>query len=285
VSANEGVSTGPDVEQIAWTFNQPPLGKCSTVEEGTMRRLAMMLAAMSLAFCAAPYARAESTMDLPKTDALDVARTAEMKGDIARAKEDYTTAVTYYQKALRIDSRNSSLYNKLGICELKLNNRGPARKSFSQALKYDPRNISALNNLGATYYLDKKYKQSIKYLKEALELDESSAPAHLNLAESWMGLGEVDRAMTEYARAIELDADILNESASGVSAQLSTPEQRARVNFLIAKAYAKRGNIDGALEYLERAKQGHYPEMGKVYKEQEFAVLWTDPRLEKIVKR
>jgi tetratricopeptide (TPR) repeat protein len=252
---------------------------------GTMRRVVMMLAAISLAFCAAPNVRAESAMDLPKTDALDVAKTAELKGDIARAREDYATAAAYYQKALHADPRNSGLYNKLGIAELKLGSKGQARRNFSQALKYDSRNLSALNNLGAVYYLDKKYKLSVKYLKQALELDESSAPAHLNLAEAWMGMGEVDRAMTEYARAIELDADILNESQSGVSAQLSTPEQRARVNFLIAKAYAKRGNIEGALEYLKRAKDGHYSEMGKVYKDQEFAVLWTDPRLEKIVKR
>jgi hypothetical protein len=82
-----------------------------------------------------------------------------------------------------------------------------------------------------------------------------------------------------------LDADILNESQTGISARVSTPEQRARVNFLIAKAYAKRGNIDGALEYLRRAKEGRFPELGRVYKDQEFAVLWPDPRLQKIVKR
>jgi tetratricopeptide (TPR) repeat protein len=173
----------------------------------------------------------------------------------------------------------------MGIAELKLGDRGPARKHFNQALKYDPRNISSLNNLGAVAYLDKKYKTAVKYLKQALELDESSAPAHLNLAEAWMGMGQVDRAMTEYARALELDADILNESSTGVAARVSTPAQRARVNFLIAKAYAKRGNIDGALEYLKRAKDGRFPEMGRVYKDQEFATLWTDPRLEKIVKR
>lgn len=250
-----------------------------------MLRLLTLLAATSLAFYAAPTLRAESLLDLPKPDALQVSKTAEMKGDLERVHNNLFLAASYYQQALRADPRNPVVLNKLGITELKLGDRGPARKHFSQALKYDPRNISALNNLGAVSYLDKKYKNAVKYLKQALELDESSAPAHLNLAEAWMGMGQVDRAMTEYARALELDADILSESASGVSARVSTPEQRARVNFLIAKAYAKRGNIDGALEYLKRAKDGRFPDMGKVYKDQEFAVLWTDPRLEKIVKR
>ena len=250
-----------------------------------MRTLLAFMAATTLAFFAAPFIRAESAFDLPKPDALQIAKSAEMKGDLERVHNNYFLAISYYQQALRADPRNPAVLNKLGIAELKIGDRGPARKHFSQALKYDPRNISALNNLGAVSYLDKKYKNAVKYLKQALELDESSAPAHLNLAEAWMGMGQIDRAMTEYARALELDADILTESTTGVSARVSTPEQRARVNFPIAKAYAKRGNIEGALEYLKRARDGRFPEMSRVYKDQEFAVLWTDPRLEKIVKR
>ena len=250
-----------------------------------MRRLMTLLATASLAIGAAPFCRAEATIDLPKPDALQVAKTAEMKGDLERVHNNYHLAISYYESALRTAPKNPEILNKLGISELKIGERGSARKHFAQAVKADPRNVSALNNLGACYYLDKKYKNAIKYLKQSLELDESSAPAHLNLAEAWMGMGEIDRAMIEYARAIELDADVLNESEAGVSARVSTPEQRARVNFLIAKAFAKRGNIDGALEYLKRAKDGRFPELSRVYKEQEFAVLWTDPRLEKIVKR
>lgn len=250
-----------------------------------MRTLLTLLAAASLAFFAAPRANAEASMDLPRLDASQVAKSLEVKGDIERVHNNYLLAISYYQQALRAEPKNPQILNKLGISELKTGERGSARKHFSQAVKSDPRNISALNNLGAVYCLDKKYKNAVKYLKQALELNESSAPAHLNLAEAWMGLDQIDRAMTEYARALELDADILNESASGVSARVSTPEQRARVNFLIAKAYAKRGNIEGALEYLKRAKDGRFPNMGEVYKDQEFALLWPDPRLEKIVKR
>ena len=250
-----------------------------------MQRLRMILAATSLAICAVPSMRADSSLDLPRTDAQEVAKTAEFKGDLARAHKDYTLAVAYYQKAVHADPHNSTLLNKLGISELKLGDRGPARKHFSQAVKYDPRNVSALNNLGAVAYLNRKFKLAVRYYKEALELDESSAGAHLNLAEAWIAMNQMDRAMTEYGRALELDADILAESQEGISAQITTPEQRARVSYLIAKAYAKRGNLDGALEYLRRAKDGHFSDLASVYKDQEFAALWPDPRLARIVKR
>jgi tetratricopeptide (TPR) repeat protein len=125
----------------------------------------------------------------------------------------------------------------------------------------------------------------VHYLKQALALDESNASAHLNIAEAWAGLGQMERAMTEYARALELNADILNTSGSGVLLQVSTPEQRGRVDFLIAKAYAKRGNLEGALDYLQRAKECHFSGLGKVYEDAVFTPLWTDARLAKIVKR
>jgi len=250
-----------------------------------MQRLKMILAATSLAMCAVPSVRADFSLDLPRTEAQQVSKSAELKGDLARVHSQYALAVSYYQKAVKADPHNASLLNKLGISELKTGDRGAARKHFSQAVKYDPRNVSALNNLGAVAFLNRKFKPAVRYFKQALELDESSAPAHLNLAEVWMAMDEVDRAMTEYGRALELDADILAESQSGISAQIATPEQRARVAYLIAKAYAKRGNLDGALEYLKRAKDGHFAELARVYKDQEFAALWPDPRLAKIVKQ
>jgi tetratricopeptide (TPR) repeat protein len=249
-----------------------------------MRRLALVFIATGLTIGAAPFGKANAIPDLPKADSIEAARAAETRGDLARAHSNYSLAVSEYEKALHSDPQNPMLHNKIGIAELKLGYRSMARKQFAQALKIDPRNVSALINMGAVSYLEKKYKQSVKYLKQALELDESSAPAHLNLAEAWIGLGEVDHAMVEYARAIELDADILTETEAGISAQISTPQQRARINFLIAKAYARRGNIDGALEYLQRAKDGHFDDMHKVYKDQEFAILWPDPRLARIVK-
>lgn len=100
-----------------------------------------------------------------------------------------------------------------------------------------------------------------------------------------MGLKEVDRAMTEYARALELNADILSSTPDGVLVQVGTPQQRARVDFLIARAYAKRGNLEGALEYLQRARDLRYEELASVYQDPVFTELWKDARLQKIVKR
>ncbi|MGB8028457.1 MAG: tetratricopeptide repeat protein [Terracidiphilus sp.] len=249
-----------------------------------MKKLASIIAAMSLLSCSAAYGWRAPMRDLPKGISLETASAAEQKGDIARAHSDYLSAVAYYQRALRAGGSDAELYNKLGIAQLALKEYGAARKSFQAAIKTDPHNANALNNLGALMCIQKKYKSALTDLRQALELDEANASYHVNMAEAWVGLNQIDRAMTEYARAMELDPDVLDVENGGVIAQLRTPEQIALTDFLIAKLYARRGNVEGALDYLQRAKDGHYPQLDDVYVDKEFSALWKDPRLQKIVK-
>jgi tetratricopeptide (TPR) repeat protein len=240
------------------------------------------LVAASLLMGVAPRAMAENTA---KADKAEAARKAEERGDLARVRKEYAVAGAYYQAAIHASRENAVLYNKLGIVQLQQNSRSAARKNFAQAVKLDPQLVSPVNNLGAVALMDRKFKVAVDYFKQALAMDELVAATHLNLAESWMGMGETDYAMTEYARALELDADILTTTDEGVIAQIATPQQRARVAYMIAKAYAKRGNLDGALDSLRKARDLHYYDLKQVYSDKEFAPLWNDPRLAKIIKR
>jgi tetratricopeptide (TPR) repeat protein len=250
-----------------------------------MIRLATIITALGLMSCASAYGWRSPFRDLPSGINADAAKTAEQKGDVARVRNNYAAAAAFYQQALRTSARDPQLYIKLGIAQLKQGQTGSARKSFLQAVKYDPRNGNALNNIGAVYCLEKKYKPALRYLRQALEIDESNAGYHVNMGEAWAGMSQIDRAMTEYARALELDPDIFSSDGAGVVAQVRSPEQRARMDYLIAKLYARKGNLDGALDYLSRAKQSHYPQLADVYVDKEFAALWQDPRLEKIIKQ
>ncbi len=252
--------------------------------------LILMLATAATLVIPTAAARAQTPPQfkaLPTADTRQPAvRDYEMKGDVARAREQYASAVNWYYAALRYDNTNPALYNKLGIAEMKIGDLDTARRQFALAVRHDSSNVDALNNLGAVYTLQHKYRPAVRYLKQALALDESKAATHLNLAEAWAGQKQMDRAMTEYARALELDADILNSTdKEGVFAQVSTPEQKALVSFMIAKAYVKRGNIEGAIDYLRLAKQQHYHDLASVYTDPAFSPLWEDPRLPEIVKR
>jgi tetratricopeptide (TPR) repeat protein len=250
-----------------------------------MGKLTMMLVAASLAVSAASYASPDPLQAAASNDNMEGAKMAEDSGDLARIHKDYGLAISSYQAALRLNRHSAVLYAKIGVVHLLEGQRGTARKYFLQAIKYNPTYVAAINDLGVVALLDKKYKIAINYFKQALALEETNAPIHVNLAEAWVGEEQIDRAMTEYMRALELDADVLTNSTEGLLARLSTPEQYARVSYIIAKMYMKRGNIDGALEYLRRAKEENYSDIKKVYTDPDFTALWNDPRLAKIVKR
>lgn len=250
-----------------------------------MKGLMWIIGWMAMAVSSAAYAKAEPFADLSRADKVKVAEAAELRGDLARIHEEFGQAAGYYRDALRATPDQARLYNKLGIAYLQTRDYGPARKAFSQAIKHDPRFVNAYNNMGALECITKKYNPAIRYLKQALELDETSAAAHLNMAEAWAGLGQMDRAMTEYGRALELNADILSGSPEGVQLRVSTPEQRGRIDYMIAMAYARRGNVEGALEYLRRARDEHFSSINRVYEDKAFSALWDDARLEKVVKR
>jgi tetratricopeptide (TPR) repeat protein len=255
-----------------------------------MKAIVLMLAAastLSTPLMAADVDAAQSLLGNTVTAETrqQIAKNYEMKGDIARARDENGSAVNWYTLAIRYNNQDVLLYNKLGIAQMKVGEYDQARHSFSLAVKTDSSNVDALNNLGAVNCLERKYKPAVRYLKEALAIDESKAVTHLNLAEAWMGQKQVQRAMTEYARALELDADILTSAdKEGVFAQIQTPEQRAMVDFMIAKAYVKRGNLDGALDYLRRAKDQHFKNLATVWEDPAFAPLWKDARLADIVK-
>ena len=253
-----------------------------------MRTFILIIAAAALLTGSISYGATGAT-DLPKnTGEVQRAKIAdlEMRGDLARIRGEYFRSIDYYRSAVRLDPKNSALYNKLGISELKADMLRAAKSDFAKSSKLDPKFAAPLNNLGAVACMEKKYSAATKYLKQALALNETDAPLHVNLGEAWLGLGQLDRALAEYTRALELDGDIFSENRSGgTTAKLQTPQQRATASYLIARMYAKRGNLDGALEQLRRAKQDHYPSMANVYKDAEFAALWNDPRLNQIVSR
>jgi len=254
-------------------------------------RVETMILIACLAVCAVPFGVAEppagaaKAEQASKTDQVDRTKMVEIKGDLARIHGDQVKALTYYLQALKNDPQNPLLYDKVGVAELKTGNHGGARKYFKMAIKIDPRYANGYNNLGALACIDKNYHTAVGYLKQALALDELSAPTHINMAEAWTGVGQMDHAMNEYARALELDGDVLTDNQNGLVAQISTPEQRARINYLIAKAYARRGNMEGALEFLRRAKDGNYPDLHNVYSDTDFTPLWNNPKLAQIVKR
>jgi tetratricopeptide (TPR) repeat protein len=133
-------------------------------------------------------------------------------------------------------------------------------------------------------YMRKNYGGAAKHFKKAVALDETHSTYHVNLGAAWFSQKKFERAISEYVRALELNPDAFNqESKIGIAAQILSPEERAQYAFSLAKAYAKRGDVDNCLQCLKKAKEEGYRNMANVYKDEEFTHMRDNPRLHEVV--
>jgi tetratricopeptide (TPR) repeat protein len=249
------------------------------------RVLELMMAALIMAGLVPICAAAEPDTQQAASTSSEIMTASEMeaKGDSLRKLKEFPQAMQYYRAALRKEPTNAVLYNKLGMAELQTGNRKAAQTHFDKANKLDANFADPVNNLGVIAFIQKKNDKAIKYFKKALALNETRATFHVNLGAAWFAQEQWDRATTEFSRAVELDPLVFNQSTrTGVLGQIS-PEERARYDFMLAKMFAKRGDIDNCLAYLKKAKEEGYNDMGSVYKDEGFAKAWQDVRLAEVV--
>jgi len=221
-------------------------------------------------------------IDPPKPDATVAA--LEAQADLLRVQKLYLDAIDYYRAALAKEPTSARLMNKIGIAELMMQRYREAKKSFEQAIKADRKFADAYNNLGVVYYEERRYGPAVKQYRRAIAIDATSASYYSNLGAALFSKKEFEPAVQAYQKAVDIDPDVFERtSRGGVQAQLPSPEDRARYNYLVAKLYAKMGLSDRSLEYLRKAMEEGYKDFKNVYKDTEFAELRKDKRFTELM--
>lgn len=207
----------------------------------------------------------------------------ESRGDQLRTDKAYLDALDYY-RAAAAKKQSASIYNKAGITELLMQRYKEARKDFERAIKADRHHADAYNNLGVIHYIGKGYGKAIKEYQEALKLRPDSASFYSNLGAAYFSKRDFERASVAYSQAVQLDPDIFERTShAGVQAQMSSPDDRAHFDYVVAKLYAKTGSTDRSLQYLRKAMEEGYKAINDVYKDAEFAELRKDPRFTQLM--
>ena len=224
-----------------------------------------------------PQRRAAPPASNASVDELDA------RGDELRGQKAYLDALDYYRAGIA-KKPSASLYNKAGITELELRRDNDSARDFARAVKLDRQYADAWNNLGVAWYLQQRYAKAIKDYEKAIKLKEDVASFYNNLGAAYYGRKEWEKATVAYGRALQLDPGIFERtSRTGVTAQLPSPEERARFEYLIAKLYARQGDSDHALQYLRRAMEEGYPGINDVYKDVDFEGLRKDTRFAQLM--
>lgn len=259
-----------------------------------MRRQSL-LCALALTFLAGPKLHAQA----PPSEQVQVgwpsarraeppaasatAEELESRGDQLRTEKAYLDALDYY-RAASAKKQSASIYNKAGITELLMQRYKESRKDFERAIKADRQHADAHNNLGVIHYIRKNYGKAIKQYQEALKLRPDGASFYSNLGAAYFSKRDFERASVAYNQAVQLDPDIFERTShAGVQAQMSSPDDRAHFDYVVAKLYAKAGNADRSLQYLRKAMEEGYKAINDVYKDAEFTELRKDPRFTELM--
>jgi len=105
---------------------------------------------------------------------------------------------------LRIDERNASAYNRLGILYAKQRSLDDAIECFEIAQSLEP-NASSLHNVGLIYYETKNYEKAALAFEQALMIDGDMASRHIAYAKVQEKLGNDKKMIESLERAVELD--------------------------------------------------------------------------------
>lgn len=141
---------------------------------------------------------------------------------------------------LRVDERNASAYNRLGILYAKQQQFKEAIECFEIAQSLEP-SASSLHNVGLIYFETEKYDKAALAFEQALAMDSDHAARHIAYAKVQEKLGNDRRMIEALERAVELDPipQTLN---------------------LLADAYERIGEVEVALELRERVARMIIPQ-------------------------
>jgi tetratricopeptide (TPR) repeat protein len=204
----------------------------------------------------------------------------EMQADILRARRFPEDALAFYGYALQRGANPVVIYKKIGVTHLELKNTVLAQLYFQKAVKLNSKDAEAWNNLGATEYVSRQYSAAIADYKKSVKLNKDSAVYHSNLGMAYFDERNYKKARKEIETALKLDPAIFSRgSSSGVSAHVLSPEDRARFCFEMAKTYAIAGNEAEMIHSLAMASENGMDLLAELGRDKTMVAYRNDPRV------
>lgn len=105
---------------------------------------------------------------------------------------------------LRVDERNATAYNRLGILYAKQRAYQDAIECFEIAQSLEP-SASSLHNVGLIYYETGQYEKAALAFEQALAIEGDIAARHIAFAKVQEKLGNMKQMIAALERAVELE--------------------------------------------------------------------------------
>ena len=211
-----------------------------------------------------------------------------------------------YQRAIELNPNYAFAHYLFGFDVLTpLGDFDHAISEMNRAVELDPFSGIINANLGWCYLCARRYPEAVAQFRKAAELDPNSSMPALGLAHELSGQRE--QAITAYQRAYDLDHDLEKHSGHPADPMLlasvyalkgerakelqqleegKAVAQRGELPaFFVAVAYARLGDKNEAIEWLQRSYQNKEIMIADINVFPPFDPLRSDPRFEALVQK
>ncbi len=128
-----------------------------------------------------------------------------VSGRICNALKKFETAIQYYDKAIKSNSKDWGSYNNRGNAKKNLGNFQDAISDFDDAIKLNPKYSVAYNNRGGAKHRLGNFDDAISDYNETIRLNPKDSIAYINRGMSKNKLGDSQNAISDFDDAIQLN--------------------------------------------------------------------------------
>ena len=193
----------------------------------------------------------ETISDLPQRLSTKLDKLWDIAQDSLRERK-YLRAEKALLTILRVDERNATAYNRLGILDAKQQAFKDAIECFEIAQSLEP-SASSLHNVGLIYYETEQYDKAALAFEQALAMEDSLAARHIAYAKVQEKLGNIKKMVASLEHAVQLEPSIQSYRILADAYARNGEEEKANtINERIQKALASKNPPARAIRQVRK---------------------------------
>ena len=147
-------------------------------------------------------------------------------------------AEEHYRAALGLDPNQAEIHYNHGVLLTGRNQFAEAKVDYRRALELNPSYAEAHNNYAYLLMTSGELEEAARHFRTALDLKPDFRPAHFNLGRILVQQGRIQEAIDQFLQT-----------------RAPEDEDTPRCLYALGAAYARAGNRESALRYMNQARQ------------------------------
>ena len=213
---------------------------------------------------------------------------------------DWAIAESTFKRAISLDPTYATAHHWYALLLVATSRPLEAVVEVKRAQELEPLSLAISTGLGFVYHLNRDYDRAVEAFGKTLEMEPSFTLARRRLGQTWLAKGMFESAVAEIERAAAVSPDTETLAALGQAYAVSGNAAGAKrlldqlvalssvryiPAFFLARIYVGLGELDLALENLEKAYDERYGMLAYLKQEAAFDRLQSDPRFQAFLER